>query len=100
MTERSIVGIMRDVPRRSLRSLVRAYQLTVSPLIGPRCRFAPSCSEYALEAIDVHGALRGAWLALRRVLRCNPWGGSGYDPVPRGRGPADSPTHRCEGEPS
>jgi putative membrane protein insertion efficiency factor len=63
--------------------LVRAYQLLVSPILGPRCRFAPSCSEYAVEALARHGALRGTWLAVRRISKCHPWGGSGYDPVPR-----------------
>lgn len=61
---------------------VHAYRLLVSPLLGPACRFAPSCSAYALEAIATHGPLRGWFLALRRLLRCHPWGGAGYDPVP------------------
>ena len=61
---------------------IRAYQLTVSPVLGPRCRYFPSCSDYALEAVEAHGVLRGGWLALRRVLRCHPLGGSGLDPVP------------------
>ena len=64
------------------RVAIRLYQYLLSPLIGPTCRYAPTCSEYALEAIDRHGAARGTWLALRRLLRCHPWGGSGYDPVP------------------
>ncbi|MDF1586728.1 membrane protein insertion efficiency factor YidD [Rhodospirillales bacterium YIM 152171] len=51
-------------------------------MIGPACRYVPSCSEYALEALAEHGALRGSWLALRRLARCHPWGGSGLDPVP------------------
>jgi putative membrane protein insertion efficiency factor len=61
---------------------VRAYRLVLSPWIGNSCRYQPTCSVYALEALEVHGALKGGWLALRRILRCNPWGGSGYDPVP------------------
>jgi putative membrane protein insertion efficiency factor len=61
---------------------IHAYRLLLSPVIGPRCRFLPTCSEYALEALVRHGVLRGGWLALRRILRCHPWGGSGYDPVP------------------
>lgn len=65
-----------------LRGLIRAYQLLVSPVLGPSCRYLPSCSEYAAEAIERHGALAGTWLALRRLARCHPWGGSGYDPVP------------------
>ena len=61
---------------------IRAYQLLVSPLLGPRCRFYPSCSSYALEAIRTHGALRGTWLGGRRLLRCHPWNPGGLDPVP------------------
>ena len=65
-----------------LRFLLRAYQLTLSPLMGARCRFYPSCSNYALEALQVHGAARGSYLAARRVCRCNPWNHGGHDPVP------------------
>ncbi|HMD64905.1 MAG TPA: membrane protein insertion efficiency factor YidD [Stellaceae bacterium] len=67
----------------ALSAAVRGYQLLVSPLLPPSCRFLPSCSEYAVEAIERHGARRGAVLALRRLTRCHPWGGSGYDPVPK-----------------
>ena len=66
----------------ALLGAVRAYQLLVSPLLPPSCRFMPSCSEYAADAIRQHGALRGISLALRRLASCHPWGGSGYDPVP------------------
>ncbi len=66
-----------------LRLLIRLYQLTLSPLLGPRCRFYPSCSEYALEALRLHGSRRGLWLALRRLCRCHPWHAGGIDPVPR-----------------
>ena len=70
-------------PAAALLSLpVRAYRLFVSPMLGRTCRFHPSCSAYALQALDRHGALRGTWLALRRVARCHPWGGSGIDEVP------------------
>jgi hypothetical protein len=65
-----------------LRLPIHGYRLLVSPVLGPSCRFAPSCSDYALEALATHGALRGGWLALLRLLRCHPWGGSGLDPVP------------------
>lgn len=75
-----------------LRGLVRAYQLVLSPLLLPSCRYLPSCSDYAAEAIARHGAARGCWLALGRLLRCHPWGGSGYDPVPPAR---DIPSHSC-----
>lgn len=64
------------------RAAIRFYQYVLSPLVGPTCRFAPSCSEYAAEAIERFGVLRGGGLALRRLARCHPWGGSGYDPVP------------------
>jgi putative membrane protein insertion efficiency factor len=62
--------------------LIRGYQLVISPLLPPSCRFAPTCSCYAMEAVVNHGALRGGWLAVKRVGRCHPWGGEGYDPVP------------------
>ena len=67
---------------RLLHWLIRFYQIAISPLIGPRCRYIPTCSQYSLEAIHVHGALKGSWLATKRVCRCHPWGGFGYDPVP------------------
>ena len=67
---------------RLLAVPVHAYRLLVSPWLGRNCRFAPTCSAYALEALETHGALRGGALALRRVLRCHPWGGEGHDPVP------------------
>lgn len=65
-----------------LLALIRVYQFTLRPLLGANCRFAPSCSEYAAEAIARHGAWRGAGLALRRILRCHPYHPGGYDPVP------------------
>jgi putative membrane protein insertion efficiency factor len=71
-----------------LRGLIRCYQLLISPMLGPSCRYLPSCSDYAAEAIERHGALAGSWLAMRRLARCHPWGGSGYDPVPEPRGRA------------
>jgi uncharacterized protein len=61
---------------------IRAYQLALSPLLGPGCRYEPTCSVYAREAIERHGAIRGVWLALVRIGRCHPWGRFGYDPVP------------------
>lgn len=60
---------------------IRFYQGAISPLLPPACRYTPTCSQYAVEAITVHGPLKGAWLAIKRICRCNPWGGSGYDPV-------------------
>ncbi len=61
---------------------IRFYQLCISPMFPSACRFTPTCSQYAIEALRKHGAVRGLWLALRRLSRCHPWGGSGYDPVP------------------
>lgn len=61
---------------------IRFYQLCISPLLGPSCRFTPTCSEYARQAILKYGPFKGLYLAIWRILRCNPWGGSGYDPVP------------------
>ncbi len=63
--------------------LIRSYQLFLSPVLGANCRYAPTCSAYAQEAIRLHGPFRGGWLAARRIGRCHPWGGMGYDPVPR-----------------
>jgi putative membrane protein insertion efficiency factor len=68
--------------RRLLMGLVRAYQLLISPALGPSCRFEPSCSTYALQALAQHGAAAGAYLALRRIGRCQPWCDGGHDPVP------------------
>jgi putative membrane protein insertion efficiency factor len=62
--------------------LIRLYQLTLSPLLGPSCRFEPSCSRYAMACIDGHGVLRGSWLAAKRILRCHPFNPGGYDPPP------------------
>lgn len=65
-----------------MRAAIRGYQLFISPILPGSCRYWPSCSEYAMQAIADHGALRGGWLGFLRILRCNPWGGWGYDPVP------------------
>lgn len=68
--------------KRLLVWLLRGYQLLVSPMLGQKCRFYPTCSNYAIEALKVHGAARGSWLALRRVCRCHPWNDGGVDFVP------------------
>jgi len=68
--------------------LVRFYKLFISPILGPNCRYQPTCSSYAIEAIELHGALKGGWLAARRIGRCHPWGGFGFDPVPKSVGNA------------
>lgn len=65
-----------------LIALVRLYKGAISPMLPPSCRYTPTCSEYALEALRKHGPLRGSWMAIKRICRCHPWGGSGYDPVP------------------
>lgn len=62
--------------------LIRFYQLAISPMLPPRCRYTPTCSQYAVQAIRRYGAIRGGWLAMKRILRCHPLGGSGYDEVP------------------
>jgi putative membrane protein insertion efficiency factor len=62
--------------------LIKLYQITLSPLLGPKCRFTPSCSQYAVEALKKYGVFKGAWLAVKRISKCHPWGGHGYDPVP------------------
>ena len=76
---------LRAVATFGLQALIRTYQLVLSPLFPPSCRYLPSCSEYAVEAIGRHGAVVGVGLAARRLARCHPWGGSGYDPVPEPR---------------
>jgi putative membrane protein insertion efficiency factor len=62
--------------------LIKFYQLIISPLTGPSCRFTPTCSQYSIEAFKKYGAVKGLWLTIKRIARCNPWGGHGHDPVP------------------
>ena len=71
-----------QLPAKLMILLIRFYQLTLSPFIGRNCRYTPTCSNYGIEAIKKYGAIKGGWLTLKRILSCNPWGGSGYDPVP------------------
>lgn len=68
--------------KRIFMALVRFYQKGISPFLGAQCRYTPTCSAYALEALDKYGPWKGGWLALKRILSCNPWGGHGQDPVP------------------
>jgi hypothetical protein len=79
-------GALRRVAIAPLVLLIKVYKYVISPMIGPRCRFLPTCSDYALEALARHGVVRGGWLAVRRISRCHPWGDSGYDPVPPAAG--------------
>jgi putative membrane protein insertion efficiency factor len=65
-----------------LTAIIRFYQIAISPLLPPSCNFTPTCSQYSLEAIKKHGPFKGFYLALRRILKCHPWGGHGHDPVP------------------
>ena len=71
-----------QLPAKFLILLIRIYQVTLSPFIGRNCRYTPTCSHYGIEAIKKYGAIKGGWLTFKRILSCNPWGGSGYDPVP------------------
>lgn len=73
--------------------LLKAYRFAISPIYGQVCRYHPSCSAYALEAVTVHGSLRGSWLALRRLFRCHPWAAGGYDPVPPRAGVSGTTTN-------
>lgn len=80
---------MTSLLSRPLIGVVRLYQYVISPFLGTNCRYEPTCSAYAIEALETHGALRGTLLAARRISRCHPWGGSGYDPVPGTDAPRD-----------
>lgn len=77
-----MMKILAQLPAKLMILLIRIYQLTLSPFIGRNCRYTPTCSNYGIEAIRKYGAIKGGWLTIKRILSCNPWGGSGYDPVP------------------
>lgn len=72
---KKLLGLILIIP-------IKAYQILISPLLGPSCRFTPTCSQYAVEAIQKYGPFKGSWLAFKRIIRCHPWGGCGNDPVP------------------
>jgi len=76
-----------------LIGLIRVYQKCISPLFPDCCRYTPSCSQYGIEALRLHGALKGSWLTIKRICRCHPWGGSGYDPVPLPPSPPSPTPH-------
>ena len=79
------MSILSKIFARVAIGLIRAYQYLLSPWLGARCRYTPSCSEYAVEALRSHGALHGGWLTMKRLARCHPWATFGYDPVPTSR---------------
>ena len=82
MEEMRVSSIINSLFKGILIFPIRAYQLLLSPLLGKNCRYTPTCSHYTIDAIKEWGALKGSWLGIRRIISCNPWGGSGYDPVP------------------
>lgn len=100
MPEGAIITRFRRWTRAAATAPIRAYKYLISPMLPNSCRFEPTCSRYAIEAIETHGALKGMWLGLRRILKCHPitWlgGGSGYDPVPpKAPSPIDTPAQTC-----
>ena len=78
----SVITRVKRLPAVFLILLIRFYQITLSPWLGKSCRYTPTCSNYGIEAIQKYGFFKGGWLTFKRILSCNPWGGSGYDPVP------------------
>jgi len=78
----SLLKFLSTILSYVLKALITVYKYVVSPLLGPKCRYLPTCSSYAIEAIEIHGPIKGGWLGFKRILRCHPWGDSGYDPVP------------------
>ena len=74
--------ILNKIITALLLFLIRAYQLIISPILGLNCRFAPTCSEYAMESLKSHGLIKALFLAIKRIVKCHPWGGHGYDPIP------------------
>ena len=79
---KNVLRFIVNLPANFLILLIKIYQYTLSPFIGRNCRYTPTCSNYGIEAIRKYGAIKGGWLTIKRVASCNPWGGSGYDPVP------------------
>ena len=81
-SESYLMNLLKQILSAPFIFLIKIYQWVISPILGPKCRYTPTCSHYAVEALKKHGPLKGLWLAIRRIARCHPWGGSGYDPVP------------------
>ena len=79
---KKVIRFIIRIPANIMILLIKIYQYTLSPFIGRNCRYTPTCSNYGIEAIRKYGAIKGGWLTIKRVASCNPWGGSGYDPVP------------------
>ena len=79
---KKVLNFIVKLPANILILLIKIYQYTLSPFIGRNCRYTPTCSNYGIEAIRKYGAIKGGWMTIKRVASCNPWGGSGYDPVP------------------
>ena len=77
-----IFSFIKNIFANFFIAIIKIYQIFISPLLPPRCRYTPTCSQYGVEAIRKHGALRGGWLTSKRIVSCHPWGGHGYDPVP------------------
>jgi putative membrane protein insertion efficiency factor len=77
-----IGNILKAIAGALFVAIIKLYQFLLSPLLGAQCRYTPTCSQYGIEAIKKHGAFKGGWLTLKRIARCNPWGGHGHDPVP------------------
>ncbi|MFA7172874.1 MAG: membrane protein insertion efficiency factor YidD [Kiritimatiellia bacterium] len=81
-----MIGILSWLTCAVITTLIRGYQIVISPHIGHCCRFEPSCSQYFIDALRIHGVFKGSWLGCKRILRCRPFGPSGFDPVPEGSG--------------
>lgn len=92
---RRALAFIASLPGLLLIGIARAWQLGPSRIMPPTCRYSPSCSQYAIEAVRTHGAIKGGWLAFWRLLRCQPWGGYGYDPVPGKNAPDQKTNDGC-----
>ncbi len=98
MSRQGAKSLIRKVLIAPLLLLIYFYRYCISPFTPPSCRFTPTCSSYALQALRIHGPFRGSWLTIKRLSRCHPWGGSGYDPVPPRSHPSQNPKKDRGGE--